>query len=291
MQKFIDLPQGASSLIQGIDFVICDIWGVLHNGETVHKEAVQALENMRATGIQTVFLTNAPKPRQHVRTMLIAMGVPSALCDNIVTSGGLARDEIRQSFKGANLFHIGCADFDRVTLEGLPVAIVNDVAAADVMLATGLSYETVKAHHAELSGALDKGIPLLCANPDRIVHVGENIWICAGAVGEEYEKMGGDVHWFGKPMLQAYEACIDEVGLNIEQVSPHKVLVIGDSLKTDIAGAKTAGYKSLLIAGGIHRDELLPLMGGCHITEQEYSSAMQVDHGIAPDAIMPQLRW
>ena len=291
MQKTIDLPLGVSSIIQGVEFVICDIWGVLHNGETVHEEAVQTLENMRAKGIQTVFLTNAPKPRQHVRTMLINMGVPSALCDNIVTSGGLARDEIRQSFKGTNLFHIGCPDFDQVTLEGLPVTIVNDVAAADVMLATGLNYETVEAHHAVLSVALDNGIALLCANPDRIVHVGEDIWICAGAVGEKYETMGGDVHWFGKPMIPAYEACIDEVGLNMEQVPPHKVLVVGDSLKTDIAGAKRSGYRSLLIAGGIHRDELLPLMGGCHITKQAYRSAMQVDGGMEPDAIMPQLRW
>ncbi len=248
--RYID---GLQDIVPELDLVICDLWGVMHNGVAPNAAAVEAIEKVRAAGVATIFLSNAPRPRFHVRNQLIAMGMPDALTDYIVTSGGLARDAVRARFDSAKLYHLG-PDEDRNTVEGLPVNEVGHPDDAEVILATGLEHRDVEQHRSLLLAASEKQTPLLCANPDRVVHVGDKLFTCAGAVADFYQTMGGAVEWFGKPTPESLHTCVTERGLDAKTPGA-RVLMIGDSLQTDIAGAVAAGFNSLFVAGGIHRDE------------------------------------
>lgn len=245
--------EGLHELAETIELVICDLWGVIHNGVSGIPTAIRSIEAARDAGIATVFLSNAPRPRYHVRDQLIGMGVPHSLTDFIVTSGGLARDAVRERYAGAALYHLG-PESDRNTIEGLPVDEVSHPDMADVILATDLDYRNIDRHRDRLANACARGVPLLCANPDRVVHVGDRLYACAGAVADLYESMGGPVEWFGKPTPEALWSCVAERGLS-PALTGNKVVMIGDSLQTDIAGAQAAGFSSLFVAGGIHREE------------------------------------
>lgn len=245
--------RGLSDIAPSLSLVICDLWGVMHNGLRANSQAVQAIEALRETGVASVFLSNAPRPRYHVRDQLIGMGVPPVLTDFVVTSGGLARDAVRNEFDGAKLYHLG-PEGDRNTVDELPIEEVTHPDFAEVILATDLDFREIENHRNWLKRACERGVPLLCANPDRVVHVGDKLYTCAGAVADLYEEMGGPVRWFGKPTPESLQTCVKELGLPADTASD-KILMIGDSLQTDIAGAEAAGYNSLFIAGGIHREE------------------------------------
>jgi HAD superfamily hydrolase (TIGR01459 family) len=252
----IAIIESLDAIAGNYDLIICDLWGVMHDGIKLHADAARAIRRAREAGAATIFLSNAPRPRFYVREHLIDMGLDPELSDFIVTSGGLARDDVRDNFSGAKLYHMGPGS-DRNTIDGLPVNEVKTLSEAGVIVATGLDYPSPDLHRAYLEEAATRRIPLLCANPDRVVHVGNQLFYCAGSVADLYAEMGGVVHWFGKPMVSAFEACIKEVGL----AKGAKALMIGDSLKTDIAGANAANMDSLLIASGLHREELLPNIG------------------------------
>lgn len=244
---------GLRDIASELSLVICDLWGVMHNGLQVNPAAIEAITKVREAGVASVFLSNAPRPRYHVREQLMRMGMPEALTDYIVTSGGLARDAVRDHYVGAKLYHLG-PEGDRNTVEGLPVDEVKHPDEADVILATDLDFRDVKKHRSWLKNACEREVPLLCANPDRVVHVGEKLYTCAGAVADLYEAMGGPVEWFGKPTAESLHTCVGERGLS-SSIDSNRVIMIGDSLQTDITGARAAGYSSLFIAGGIHRAE------------------------------------
>ncbi|PCI62584.1 MAG: TIGR01459 family HAD-type hydrolase [Kordiimonadales bacterium] len=247
-------PASLRDLCSDVDLIICDLWGVMHNGVSPYVAAIDAIKQARASGVQTIFLSNAPRPRGHVRAHLIEMGVPQDIADNVVTSGGLARDHVRSEFEGCKLYHLG-PETDFNTIEGLPVTVVQNPDDADVILATDLDFPRVESHRPWLAGAVSRGVPFLCANPDRVVHVGNKLFLCAGSVADLYAAMGGEVRWFGKPTVEAFHACVAEVSLPLETVG-ERILMIGDSLQTDIAGANAAEYRSLFIASGIHRDKI-----------------------------------
>ncbi len=282
--------QRLSEISTTLDLVICDLWGVMHNGISADPAAIEAMTQLRTQGVASVFLSNAPRPRYHVRDQLSAMGMPRHLTDLIVTSGGLARDAVRAEFRGSKLYHLGPTT-DHNTVEGLPVDLVDDPGDADVILATDLDFKDIEKHKNLLSGARDRGVPLLCANPDRVVHVGEKLYACAGAVADLYSEMGGSVRWFGKPTPEALRSCLDEAGLHA--VDDNKVLMIGDSLQTDIAGADAAGFRSLLIAGGIHRGEWQATMAAL-VEGKLLKPAFHKIYGDgkpAPDWVMNSLVW
>ncbi len=282
--------QHLSELDGQFELVICDLWGVMHNGVTAHAGAIDALLKLREIGVATVFLSNAPRPRYHVRSLLLKMGVPRQLTDLLVTSGGLARDAVRDEYSGARLYHLG-PDSDHNTVEGLSVDLVDHPDYAEVILATDLDFRDIEMHRSLLAGARDRGVPLLCANPDRVVHVGEDLYACAGAVADLYEDMGGVVQWFGKPMPEALLSCVDEAGLSA--VAGDRVLMIGDSLQTDIAGADAAGFHSLFIAGGIHRGEWQATLAACKDSALAPSDFHEIygNGKPVPDWLMHKLVW
>ncbi len=287
----VALLGGLREQIDEYDLIICDLWGVMHDGIALYSHAVDAIQQARNANVKTVFLSNAPRPRDYVRNHLREMGLPKDLTDLVVTSGGLARDEIRDNFVGKRLYHLGPEE-DQNTIEGLPVIPVKHPDDADVILATGLDYPTTEQHRSLLINAAERNIPFLCANPDRIVHVGEKLYICAGAVADMYEEMGGVVHWFGKPTAYSLQSCLKECGLPSD-TKKKRILMIGDSLQTDMAGAKAAGYSGLFIAGGIHRDEYPELVKSAEnekVTPVDFRKIFGAGKAI-PHAVMKRLNW
>jgi len=289
--ELVTLGQGLRSFCSDTKLIICDLWGVMHNGESPYVSAINAIAAARRAGVQTVFLSNAPRPRDFVRQQLAAMGMPENLLDFIVTSGGLARDEVRTQFHGSKLYHLGPAS-DQNTLEGLPVDFVGHPDEAEVILATDLDFARVEDHRPWLAGAASRKVPFLCANPDRVVHVGEKLYLCAGSIADLYGRMGGEVHWFGKPTKFALQSCLGECGMP-QDTNPGAILMIGDSLQTDMAGAAELGCRGLFIAGGIHREEypeVVAVAEGGGIDTKRFKSIFGARKAV-PHAIMKQLSW
>lgn len=290
--EHVKLGAGLSAYKDELSLIICDLWGVMHDGIHLNTGAVDAIERARGAGLRTVFLSNAPRPRTHVRALLLKMGMPEALTDYIVTSGGLARDEVRERYQGAALYHLG-PESDHNTVDGLPVDIVKTPDEADIILATDLDFFDVESHRGWLTGAASRGVPFLCANPDRVVHVGEKLYLCAGSIADLYAEMGGEVHWFGKPMASALEACLPEVGIAPGSLKGDQIMMIGDSLQTDMAGAHAAGYCGMFIAGGIHRDELPALSAAAQGGSVPVGTFKQIFGAgkAVPHAVLESLVW
>lgn len=249
---FYQYLPGLGALLPDLDLIICDLWGVMHDGVALNDPAVKAIAAARDAGVKTVFLSNAPRPRRTVADQLLSMGMPQSLTDLIVTSGGLARDHIRRDHSASRLYHLG-PESDQDILHDLPVTLVDHPSSADVILASGLNFPEIEDHRTYLSEAARAGVPFLCANPDKVVHVGHQLIPCVGAIGDLYQEMGGPAFFYGKPETFAFQACFEVVGVNAHQ-RQNRVLMIGDSARTDIAGAAKVSILSLLITGGIHRD-------------------------------------
>lgn len=249
----------AGDLLARYDVLISDVWGVVHDGLWALEPACDALMAYRERGGTVVLLSNAPGPSQQVAGLLDAKRVPREAWDRLVTSGDVTRALIAQSYQ-KRAFHIGWQS-DRAVFDGLDVTLV-DEDKADIVVATELNdyrTETPEQYRPLLERFARRGLPFICGNPDLVVHVGEDLLPCAGALATIYEELGGSVAWAGKPYRPAYDlalaAAADARGGR--SVEPGKVLVIGDAVRTDLAGARLMGFDSLFIAGGIHRDETM----------------------------------
>lgn len=291
-KKDMDIPvwSGLETHLHGISAVICDLWGVLHDGMTVHVEAAECLKKIRSLGIPVALLSNSPKPIDDVWAHLGMLGLPRSIADGLTTSGSLARSIIRRKYAGMKMYHLGPSERDEATLLGLPVALMTSPDEADFILCTGLNHTTGEAHASMLKvAALDKK-PMICANPDRIVHVRGELHLCAGIVADVYEQLGGPVEWAGKPSASAYHAAMQTINMPIDTQS---VLMIGDSLNTDIAGAVDVGYEGVLIANGIHRDDIVPMLHQDNVTYRALAQTLDRDISQVPliKAIMPNLIW
>ncbi|MCR4520082.1 MULTISPECIES: TIGR01459 family HAD-type hydrolase [Bosea] len=249
----------AGDLLARYDVLISDVWGVVHDGLWALEPACEALMAYRERGGTVVLLSNAPGPSQQVAGLLDAKRVPREAWDRLVTSGDVTRALIAQSHH-KRAYHIGWQS-DRAVFDGLDVELVGED-KADIVVATELNdyrTETPEQYRPLLERFARRGLPFICGNPDLVVHVGEDLLPCAGALATIYEELGGSVAWAGKPYRPAYDlalaAAADARGGR--SVEPSKVLVIGDAVRTDLAGARLMGFDSLFIAGGIHRDETM----------------------------------
>lgn len=234
------------------DAWLCDIWGVVHNGLEAHSTAVAALGKFRRRGGTVILITNAPRPAIDVARQLDGMGVPRDAYDRIVTSGELTREWIAASH--VPLYHLGPAK-DRGVFEGIDVVYAKPEAAA-LVVCTGLfndETETPEDYRELLASFRARDVEMVCANPDITVERGERLLYCAGALAQLYHSMGGRVRQAGKPHAEVYARSLDEIS-TIRGVRPpaERVLAIGDSLRTDIAGACAYGLPALFIASAIH---------------------------------------
>lgn len=249
----------AGSLLARYDVLFSDVWGVVHDGITAYPQATDALERFRANGGTVILVSNAPVPNARVAEMLAEKHVPRGAWDCIVSSGDIALSHI--DAKGYEFLHwIGPAERDAALFRSLhwPSAPLDE---ADAILCSGLDddiNETAESYRARLVAALARRLPFVCANPDLIVDVGGRHYLCAGAIADLYEHMGGIVFWAGKPHANAYRAAHEAAErVRGRHVDHHRILVIGDALRTDLEGAKNFGVDALFIAGGIHRPDVM----------------------------------
>ncbi len=272
-------------ILAAYDVILCDVWGVIHNGEWAFPAAGAALKRARDQGKIVVLVTNSPRPRDGVKIQMSALAVPSDCYDEVVTSGDATRDLIAEA--PSKVFHIG-SDRDFSIYDGTHAELV-EVREAQVVVCTGLFDDEVEKpeDYAELLQRLrSRNIPFICANPDIIVERGERIIYCAGALAKEYGLLGGRTLVAGKPHTPIYELALKEaatiVGKSIER---SKVLAIGDGLLTDVKGAMNNGFDLLYISSGIHANEY-----GSHGKPDIARLRQWVDiHGVSPVATMPYL--
>lgn len=248
------LVRELSEIAGDYDAIFCDVWGVVHDGVAKSPAAEAALRAARERGVFVVLLTNSPRPRQGVVAQLDALGVSREAYDVVVTSGDATRAMIAEA--PAPIFHIGAArDLD--LFAGLDLCFGTAEDAATVV-ATGLvedERETPADYAALLDRLAARSVPMVCANPDIVVHRGERLIHCAGALGAEYVKRGQTVHLAGKPHAPIYQVARGHLPTRSDGAEP-RVLCIGDGLFTDVKGANAVGADCLFVTHGIHRDEL-----------------------------------
>jgi HAD superfamily hydrolase (TIGR01459 family) len=253
----------------------------VHNGVVPYPGVLDCMAQLRAQGLRILLLSNGPRRAAAAQTLLRPMGIEDDLYDSILTSGEMVYRLLREKSDpwfarlSANFFHMGPSRdesvFDGLDLDRVPVG------EAGWILATGIDDNedprSLAPYEPTLQQARAKNLPMLCANPDLHVVRGEKTLLCAGAIAARYEAIGGDVRWIGKPYGEVYRharAMLD--------VPDDRILAVGDSLRTDIAGAKTAGIESCWVLGGIHADEADPLRAA-------------QEAGALPDFVASRFNW
>lgn len=252
----IDFPSGLNALADRYDALLCDAWGVIHDGVSLFPGAGDAMRTFRQTRGPVIILTNAPRPSSIIPPQLDRLGLPRDAYDAVVTSGDATRAEI-EKFDGAPAYRIGPAKDDAL-FQGVNVNF-GDEASAAFVICTGLvddQSENPEGYRPLLARLAGRGLPMVCANPDIVVNWGgRTIW-CAGALAEIYAELGGAVVYGGKPHPPIYEQAFEAIdAARGAAVDKARILAIGDGLKTDIAGANRAGVDALFIAGegGVHQ--------------------------------------
>lgn len=257
MTQTIPNIAGLSDLAGRYDAVLSDVWGVVHNGVAAFPSAVDALTQFRRAGGKAVFITNAPRPSGPIVDLLDELGVVREAYDAIVSSGDATRTMIAK-YAGRAIHHVGPATEDDALYEGLNVRRTGPE-EAEVVVVTDLDTDedTPEMYRERAKLWLARKLPMICANPDRVVEHGDKIIYCGGALGDLYAAMGGMVLMAGKPYQPIYEEAfrLAEVAAG-RKLDKSRVLAIGDSVRTDATGAAQFGLDLLFITGSIHAAEL-----------------------------------
>lgn len=252
-----------SDLSGQYDAVLCDVWGVYHNGQAIFPDAIAALRAFRDNGGTVLLLTNAPRPQASVIRQLDRLDAPRDSYDAVVTSGDSAQTAMIQGMFGKRVYHLGPAEKDAgffLNDDGTPVDIERvDLKDAEGIVCTGLfddAVETPDDYRATILEGVNRDLPLLCANPDIVVDVGETRIFCAGALAEAYSQAGGRSFYFGKPHPPIYSLARQRLTeMKGEVVPDERILCIGDGIKTDVAGASGEALDCLFVAGGLAAQE------------------------------------
>ncbi|AOZ68794.1 HAD family hydrolase [Rhodobacter xanthinilyticus] len=257
------IVQSLAEISAPYDALFCDLWGCLHNGVAPFPEAVAALQGFRATGGKVVLLTNAPRPAPFVIATLERMGVPRDAYDLVVSSGDAAQDAMFAGAVGRKVWHLGpekdAGFFEQIPAEWQGQAEIERVSfeEAEGIICTGPFDEISEVpedYRARFLLAKGRGLPMLCANPDIVVDLGERRIYCAGALAALYEEMGGEAMYFGKPHPPIYDLARRKLAA-IGGVEDGRILAIGDGINTDVAGAVGEGIDALFVTGGLAVDQ------------------------------------
>ena len=272
MTKNLD-NEGLKSIVDKYDIFYIDLWGVVHNGITLHKNAIEALEEIAKANKKYVLLTNAPRPNKTVKLFLEKMGMDKEIKEKVYSSGEAALSYLKKNFLHEKFYHLGPPrDFD-LFLDFKKNKTI-DIKESSYLLCTGLFEEQGEDlnYYKELfKEHINK--KMVCTNPDLIVDRGDERELCAGSVAVVFKNMGGEVIYFGKPFPEVYNQSID----NKEK----RVLSIGDNLNTDIKGANLLNYDSLIISNGVHKDEIKK--EGIDIVSKKYE--------VVVNFIQEELKW
>ncbi|MBZ9675040.1 TIGR01459 family HAD-type hydrolase [Mesorhizobium sp. ES1-1] len=266
--------------------IVCDVWGVVHNGESPFPVAASALARAREAGIPVVLITNSPRRHSDVVAQMNTIGVSTSAYDRVVTSGDVTRDLIAAGPR--KIFHIG-ADRDLNLYDDLDVELVEEFEASGVVC-TGLFDDEVQTpddYNELLQRLRTRDLPFICANPDIVVERGERIIWCAGALARDYTQFGGRTLIAGKPHAPIYKVAMTEVADILGRpVERREVLAIGDGMFTDVKGAADNGFDVLYVSGGIHARDY----GDASRPDPARLSAFLEKHGYRPVAVIPKLR-
>ena len=232
--------------------ILCDIWGVVHDGVALYPGAAERLKQWRGEGRFVLLITNAPRTADAVEEQLARIGLPRDAYDAVATSGEAGIDALLAI--GRPVGFVGTPG-DRVILEGRGVAIAEDEDFED-LACTGVTAQRPQAedYRADLERWVEDDVRMHCLNPDRMVIRGGVPEACAGAIADLYAMLGGDVTWYGKPHEAIYRHALHLAG----DPPKDEVLAVGDALQTDILGAAQLGFDAVFVAGGIHAGEGFP---------------------------------
>ncbi len=287
----IRLLDGLAPLADAYDGFIVDLWGCLHDGAKPLPGTVDCLTRLKAAGKRVVLLSNAPRPAAPAIARLTEIGFARELYQDLMTSGEetwrhlVRRDDPWYAALGLRCYMIG-PPRDLGMLKDVAVERVYDIEAADFILNTGADFgDTVEKFEPLLRAAHARRLKMICANPDLEVLMRGQREICAGALAERYEALGGEVRYHGKPFPSVYH----EVFALMGNPPKGRLCGIGDSLRTDVAGARGVGIDSILITGGIHAETLGAAPGAQ--PESDRLAALCAKIGVRPTVAMPGLRW
>lgn len=283
---------GLAEVADRYDAFILDLWGTIHDGVRPLPGAVECLYALQAAGKKMLILSNAPRRIPAVVERMDGVGIPRDSYDDVLSSGEAAwlalhqRTDPWHATLGRHAFLIGEAG-DESVLQDQDVAEVDDLDAADFVVAVGVykRSDTIADYETLLADIRDRGLKMICVNPDLEVMRGEKRELCAGALAARFEELGGEVHYHGKPHPPIYTLSFARLGLH----GPGRVLAVGDSLRTDVAGAAAVGMDSLFIASGLLAEEL----GHEPFAEPDPAAlgALFARHGAHPTYTATAFRW
>ena len=290
----IEMIEGLSSVIDRYDGLLVDLWGCVHNGIEPFPEAVEALLQASRIGKSVCLLSNGPRRGSILVERLDSMGVPRSAYQNVMSSGEatwLALNERSDPFHaalGRHCYRLGPVR-DASVHTGNGLTMVDTIEAADFVLCTGINDNddtvdgaTVEDYEFLLQAARQRDLPMVCANPDLVVHIGDQLTICAGSLAARYQELGGAVVYHGKPYPSVYHHCFQLTGI----ADRSRLLAIGDGLRTDIKGGNLMGIDSLFLSAGIHAEALGQTMPSPEAVQREGEAI-----GALPTYAMPRLRW
>jgi len=290
----VPVIRGLSEIAADYDALLLDQWGVLHGGIEPYPGVLETLAALRAAGTPVAVLSNAPRRSQHAEGRLRQIGVPADAYDRLVTSGDsahaalAARDDPAHAALGRAYLFVG-PGWDTGLVEGLDYRRVEDVAEADFLLVVGLFDEAdpIERYHALFTAAAARDLIMMCVNPDLVIHRQSGVAApCAGWLAQHYQGVhGGRVIYHGKPDPAIFRRGAQALG----QPEDARILVVGDSLATDIKGALAAGYDSLFVTRGIHAEELGIAPGD--EPDPDCLAEVCARHGHWPTFAIATLRW
>ncbi len=282
------LPASLHDISDGYDAVLCDVWGVIHDGVRSFPAACAALERFGRERGPVVLISNSPRPSPDVVPQLRALGVPEAAWAGFVTSGDATRAELAARAPGP-VWAIG-PERDGVLYAGLDLHFARGPDDAAFICCTGPvddTRETPDDYRDALGRAAARDLLMVCANPDRVVQRGEQLIFCGGALADLYETLGGRVLMAGKPYAPIYTLALAEVGRRLGRTLDRaRVLCIGDGLRTDVAGANREDLDLLFIAAGIHAADALGPEGAL---DPARTADLLADEGLAARYALPRL--
>jgi HAD superfamily hydrolase (TIGR01459 family) len=272
-------------LVDGVDVLLSDIWGVVHNGLVAFPEACEALRTFRSRGGTVILITNAPRPADSVQRQLRKLGVADDTYNAIVSSGDLTRHYVADH-PGRKVFWLG-PERDNSIYRGLD-PVLSPLEQADYIVCTGLlddETETPEDYRSMMLKARERKLTLICANPDIVVERGDRLIYCAGAIAELYRELGGEVIFYGKPHRPIYERAMALVAERRGHATElRRVLAIGDSVRTDLTGARGFGIDCLFVTRGIHAEDFEGV-------DQLDPTSVKELFGHPPRALTRELRW
>ena len=277
-----------SALVPDYDVLLSDVWGVVHNGVHSFAEPCDALMRARARGLAVVLITNAPRPSEVVARQLDKFQVPREAYDSIVSSGDVTRGVIMER-PGQSVFHLG-PERDKSIFAGVNLTFA-PLEKADYVVCSGLfddDNEKPEDYRARLQTMLARKLFMVCGNPDVVVERGDRLVYCAGAIADLYAGMGGEVLYAGKPYRPIYQMALAKAeAVMMRKPTRARILAIGDSVRTDLAGAQAFGVDCLFITSGIHAEEL----GKRDQPEAHAISGLFATASGPPKGVMRQLVW